>query len=175
MYNIENKEIELFKKLSPFLWQLTRSCHVFLYLDVAFASLPVLSIFFPSTPPFFVGLPHVRCPCMFQSKAYLVTLLSFLLKVCPIHFHFLDLIWNFLGCCHVECLRFFSGHRIPRMFPRHRPTKVRTLLFEVAGSFHVSDPYRIIDGLTLVLKICILVMVLSARLLQTDWSIWMIC
>ena len=54
MYNIENKEIELFKKLSPFLWQLTRSFHVFLSLDVAFASLPVLSIFFPSPPTFFL-------------------------------------------------------------------------------------------------------------------------
>lgn len=121
----------------------TRCFHLFLSVDVAFASLQVLSIFFNSisSPLLHVcfGLLLFRCSCVFQSRACLV---FFLFKVCTIYFHFLDLIWSSVGCFYGPILEIFIiyHHRL-------RTTKCRPFLGANKGIFIV--PHLLWHGISL--------------------------
>ena len=131
---------------------------------VSFQVIPILlsSVVSPLRQVFF-GLPLFRCPWGFHSRACLVMCVSFFLRVCPIHFHFLALIVWVVGCClvllHNSLLDILFGHLMLRMFLKHLLTKVWIDLMDAAVSLQVSDPYKSTD-LTLVVNILNLVLVL---------------
>ena len=147
---------------------------LFLSLAIVFASFQVITIFcssvFRPLRQVFLGLPLLRWPCGFQSRACFVTLLSFFRN--PLPFPCSDsFYWLLFGFVHSSLLLIVFGHlkKLPMMFLRHLFTKTWRDLMVEEVSLQVSEPCRRTD-LTLLLKILILVDVRRVLLFQNRFE-----
>ena len=119
----------------------TVSFHFFLsFASFFFASFQVFPKFFSSVcsplRQVFFGLPCFRCLWGFHSSACFVIFVSFYLRVCSSHLHFLVFVVCVIGCC---CVLLHSSLiemvlRMLRMFLKH--------LDAFAGSYCFSPGLR---------------------------------
>ena len=128
----------------------TNARHLALFWAVAFASRHVS----PLSPSSNIlvrlqvcrGLPLMRFPCGFHSRATLATCPSVLLKVWPIHLQARSFISSSIGrcpvCLHSSSFRILLGHQIRRMLLRHLLMNTCNFCFSSLVSLQVSAPYK---------------------------------
>ena len=91
----------------------------------------------------FLGLPGFLCPCGFHLSAWLTMVVLGFLRVCPIHVHFLLLIWISIGSwfalLQISSLVTMSCHFILRMLLKHTLVNVCSLCIDAFVIRQVSE------------------------------------